>query len=497
MATENEEEENSSEIKSSNQLSSLTNEIYIISDKNNKYLLNLTIEDDNLNISAKTIVDNISNTYSKVISLDDLCEINYFKKLDFDNLENIVEEIWKLLKENNSNILEFTNSILLNIPTGSKKYTDIFINLDYVVNYEEKIIELENSNKLLNEEIKELKRQIVDFNLIIEQYKYIKKKIKTAELKYEVKAHEDQVVNFFILSDGRICSSSVDSKIKIFEKKKTTLVENICINDNNKEVDYVFELKDGGILSCSKDGKIFIFDINQNNYSVRQKIDAHKETICKAIELPTDVIVSVSLDKDMKFWKKDEKTKEYNNILIHPFSDVIEDIILLNDKEFAFALYDKSDGKGSVGFFNYRNQQKSGNIDGFNTTFWSNKVLFRIDDKYMFLAACNSVYIIDFIEKKFINDVKILNNIEDKIFSFCKLSEEVFLCGCYHKKKKDNEKDEDSGYLVQIKYNDIKNTLKVISIKNNMHKGIIYKVEKCNDEIITCSRDNFIKVWKF
>ena len=496
MATENEEEEQS-EIKNSNQISSLTKEFYIQSDKNNKYSLKLTSEDDNLIISANTIVDNISNTYSKEINLDDLCEINYFKKQGFDNLDEIIDEMWKLLKENNPNILEFTNLILLNIPTGSKKIPEILINLDLVINYEEKIIELENSNKLLNDEIKELKRQIVDLNLIIDQFKYTKKKIKTAELFFEVKAHEDQVVNFFILSDGRICSSSVDSNIKIFEKKKNTFVEDICINDNDKEVDYVFELKDGGLLSCCKDGKIYIFDINKNNYCVRQKIDAHRETICKAIELPTGIIVSVSLDKDMKFWKKDEKTKQYSNILIHPFNDIIEDIILLNDKEFAFALYDKSEIKGSIGFFNYINHQKGDNIDGLEITFWSNKILFKIDDKFMFLAACNYVYIINYIEKKNINQIKILNNYEDKIFCFCKLSEEVYLCGCYHKKKKDNEKDEDSGYLVQFKYNDMKNSIKEISRKNNVHKGIIYKVEKCNDEIITCSRDNFIKVWKF
>ena len=176
MATENENEEESSEIKNSNQISSLTNELYIISDKNNKYSLNLTSEDDNLNISANTTVNNISNTYSKVINLDDLCEISYFKKQGLENLEEIIEELRKLLKENNPNIIEFTNLILLNIPTGSKKIPEILINLDYVINYEEKIIELENSNKLLYEEIKELKNQIVDLNVIIVNLNILKRK---------------------------------------------------------------------------------------------------------------------------------------------------------------------------------------------------------------------------------------------------------------------------------------------------------------------------------
>ena len=437
MASENDDEKEISPEKNlSDQISSIPNEFYVMSDKNNKYTINLSEEDDNLNISASAIVNNITNSYSKLVPLDDLTEINYFKKLGFESLEDIIEELWKLLKENNPTIIENTNEIILNIQTGTKKVPDILITLDYVVNYQEKILELENSNKILNDEIKELKSKIDDLYSIIDQFKYTKKKIKTAELLYEVKAHEDQVVNFFILSDGRICSSSVDSKIKIFEKKKNTFSENICIEANDKEVDYVFELKDGGLLSCSKDGKIYIFDIYQNKYSIRQKIDAHKETICKAIELPTGVIVSISIDKDMKFWRKDEKTKTYSNSLIHPFSDILEDIILLNDKEFAFSMYNKSERTGTVEFFNYINNQKSGNLEGFNTTFWSNKVLFKIDDKIMFLAGCYSIYVINFMEKTMINEYKILNNIEDKIFSFCKLSEEVFLCGCYHKKKK-------------------------------------------------------------
>ena len=499
MASENDDEiEISKEKNLSNQISSVEKEFYIISDKNNKYTINLSEEDDNLNISASTIVNNITNNYSKLVPVDNLSEINYFKKLGIENLEDIIEELWKLLKENDPTIIESTNLIILNIQTGSKKIPDILITLDYVVNYQEKILELENSNKILNDEIKELKSKIDDLYSIIDQFKYTKKKIKTAELLYEVKAHEDQVVNFFILSDGRICSSSVDSKIKIFEKKKNTFSENICIEANDKEVDYVFELKDGGLLSCSKDGKIYIFDIYQNKYSIRQKIDAHKETICKAIELPTGVIVSISIDKDMKFWRKDEKTKTYSNSLIHPFSDILEDIILLNEKEFAFSMYNKSERTGTVEFFNYKNNQKSGNLEGFNTTFWSNKVLFKIDDKIMFLAGCYSIYVINFIEKRIINEYRILNDIDDKIFCFCKLSEEVFLCGCLNKKS-------DSGSIVQIKYNEInnenknegKNAIKIISIKNNVHNGIIYRLEKYNDEIISCSKDTFIKVWKF
>ena len=51
------------------------------SDKNNKYTFNLIEEDDNLNISEKTIIDFITNSYSKLIHLNYLCENNNFKKL--------------------------------------------------------------------------------------------------------------------------------------------------------------------------------------------------------------------------------------------------------------------------------------------------------------------------------------------------------------------------------------------------------------------------------
>ena len=58
------------------------------SDKNNKYTFNLIEEDDNLNISEKTIIDFITNSYSKLIHLNYLCENNNFKKLCFDNLKD-------------------------------------------------------------------------------------------------------------------------------------------------------------------------------------------------------------------------------------------------------------------------------------------------------------------------------------------------------------------------------------------------------------------------
>ena len=80
-----------------------------------------------------------------------------------------------------------------------------------------------------------------------------------------------------------------------------------------------------------------------------------------------------------------------------------------------------------------------------------------------------------------------INNIKTgkKICCFCKLSEEVFLCG-----------DAD-GNLIQIKFKEIEMVGKIISLKEKAHKSIIYTLEKYDEEIISCSKDNFIKVWKY
>ena len=81
MASENDDEKEISPEKNlSDQISSIPNEFYVMSDKNNKYTINLSEEDDNLNISASTIVNNITNNYSKLVPVDNLSEINYFKK---------------------------------------------------------------------------------------------------------------------------------------------------------------------------------------------------------------------------------------------------------------------------------------------------------------------------------------------------------------------------------------------------------------------------------
>ena len=475
-----EQTDNKNEDNISNQLTN-PNEFTLISNKDNKFEFTLRSDENELTINAQTIIDNVKQLYSKTLSVEDLSSINYFKKFGIESMEEMVEEIRKFIKDNNPNVIEFTNLILLNIPTGTKKIPDILINLDYIVNFKEKILDLESSNKLLNEEIKELKQKVCELTQIINQFQYTKKKIKNAQFLYEVKAHDDQVVHFFMLSDGRICTSSVDSKIKIFSKMKKTFKEDICIENNDKEVDFVFELKDNTLVSCSKNGFLYFFEIKNNNYTVKQAINAHLKTISKGIELPNGTIVTVSLDKDMKFWKKDEKTKKYENILKHTYNDLLEDIIILNDKEFVFASFNLDEKTGSVEFYNYKTNEKGKNLDGFDISFWSNKVLHKYDDRYLFLGGCNCIFIIDVIKKEYINNIKT----GKKICCFCKLSEEVFLCG-----------DAD-GNLIQIKFKEIEMIGKIISLKEKAHNSIIYTLEKYDEEIISCSKDNLIKIWKY
>ena len=170
----------------------------ITSEKKIKYLINISIQNENLFIEAKTIEAIRSILYKKNYTLDEI-KLNKFFKM-CESIEDVFLEIENILKNNvkNVKILESSNNIILLIPLPSVLIQEVIFAVDLISksekeeiadlyqtieilyqkikkiedknsnnndnnnvnnkNLEKKIIELENKNKMLENELKETKK---------------------------------------------------------------------------------------------------------------------------------------------------------------------------------------------------------------------------------------------------------------------------------------------------------------------------------------------------
>ena len=166
----------------------------LTSEKNIKYLINISIQNENLFIEAKTIEAIRSILYKKNYTLDEI-KLNKFFKM-CESIEDVFLELENILKNNvkNVKILESSNNIILLIPLPSVLIQEVIFAIDLISksekeeiadlyqtieilyqkikkiedknsnnndnnnkNLEKKIIELENKNKNLENELKETK----------------------------------------------------------------------------------------------------------------------------------------------------------------------------------------------------------------------------------------------------------------------------------------------------------------------------------------------------
>ena len=244
----------------------------LISNKNNKYLLFLKAE-DNVILNIKAIKTNDFNkAYTNKFSIDKIKENKYFYQ--FDDLQEICDEISERFQKEKITIVEKNNSILINIPLPSSKIKEIFFELkeiekdpDLIV---KELITLVNEQK---EEIEKLKNEMNELklfksemscllnkfiinldSLIIDNFYYnfsLKSwinpvnKIK-AKLLYRMSRDGPEISTFHKLCDNK------GPNLVLFDLKEGTKV-GFYINDS---FDSNSEWK--------KDNNSFIFNLNQN-----------------------------------------------------------------------------------------------------------------------------------------------------------------------------------------------------------------------------------------
>ena len=125
-----------------------TFDIELSTDKNNSYKLNF-ISSHSLEITANQINSLIHKSFSGKYTFEEIQENKYF--LQFDTLNEILDEIKERILNNKIIIKENENNLILNIPLSSSKNKEI-------------IFELKPINKNSNEAIKELNELVIKQN---------------------------------------------------------------------------------------------------------------------------------------------------------------------------------------------------------------------------------------------------------------------------------------------------------------------------------------------
>ena len=296
-------------------------------------------------------------------------------------------------------------------------------------------------------------------------------KISNLELDKILTYHYDAVQYVQLLKNGNIISCSIDYLIKIFNPF-TYQIEN-TIKYAKNPIAYIQQLKNGKITFSSYKS---IFILNSNSYDIFQFIEiAHNGTIYKIKELYNLNLISISQDGFIKIWElKNNKYEVINEIQENgPINDVLEFkeniIIFDNNREKKIAIYDlnlnqKIKTFSNESYFNYAlfNFIKLNNN---NILYSSNYVMVTID-----------------INTYEIKNESIIFGINSTIFKLC---DNNFLIG------------NRSGDCKQIKYDEKKNDMKLISEKNNIHDESVYCfIVLKNKRIVSCSFDGTIKIWK-
>jgi len=103
-----------------------------------------------------------------------------------------------------------------------------------------------------------------------------------------------------------------------------------------------------------------------------------------------------------------------------------------------------------------------------------------INNDLLLIGGVNMIYIINVNEYKKIRQIDIPNS--GYIYATCKLNSNIIIIG------------DENGNLMKWKIE--KNNIILISKKENAHNGLFFAILNLfNKHIVTCSRDNTIKIW--
>lgn len=147
----------------------------IKSDKNNKFFVLFQIIDSKLSVKA-TSNDMIQKIYSNSFSVNEIKENKYF--LQFDDLQEICEELQNRISEKKISLMEDTNIVIISIPLPSFKIKDIVFELKEIIKSDKELIKeltvlvqtQKNEISILNKKVDELSEFKKEMSYILNYY---------------------------------------------------------------------------------------------------------------------------------------------------------------------------------------------------------------------------------------------------------------------------------------------------------------------------------------
>ena len=303
-----------------------------------------------------------------------------------------------------------------------------------------------------------------------------------------LKIHKNSVNDIIFYTENNknyLISVSKDKTIKISDLIEMKIKMEINIHSN--QINYINILKNKNLISCGDDKKIIIFKLdlkNQKFFIIHQIKNAHNLGIIKVIEI-FDKLLSISFDYQIFLWNFDRIKNEYFKCFFVKEKSFIYDILLLKQNEFVDCTE-----KFEINFYKIENSNENNNensnennnkiikfhtINNIEISFWHN-ILFKFNEKFLFVGGINCIFIID------LNEYKYINLIENDfwIFSFCKLNEKYFL----------------TGDLFNIKLWKFEHEKIWFQANKKIHNKSITKIIKINEKkLISSSIDNLIKIF--
>ena len=380
-------------------------------------------------------------------------------------------------------------------PTLEEKY------IEKMKNLEEKIKFLENENQLqksyiksLNEQIGLLKEKIINIesnnknsnqnnkcNVVINTPPPTSSSDLTISEREPIclmtKHHDNSIYCIVLLKNKRLVSGGYDSKIIVYDKNYIN--PDLEIKEHSAAVTSLIVSSNGNLISSSCDKTIKIFKIEENstkektslNYFLLQTISTtHSNNLIHVRELSSKKLVSCSLDTKLNFYIPQNNNYSFE-ISIDTTKSVYNCLEVLDNK-LVLAFIDE------LKLFDLNKRKFIKELKEINCyADWVNDNLCLINQNCLIGCGNNYIFVIDLVQ------FKLLNKINTNSYNIC-------LC-FWNNKLNVGTSD---GMIQEYKINE--NNLSKISFKEKCHQQCIWQIIKDDEgNLISCSHDNYIKVW--
>ena len=337
-----------------------------------------------------------------------------------------------------------------------------------------------------------------------------------------LKYHKDYIINIISLDDKTLCSCSRDGTLIIFD---LYTFEILGLINEKKEIIYHTKLSNNNIILCCKNGtlkiykeksqltmdnikKIFSGGINYNviqtitgykkpskkEYELFQTLKGHEGEVCQVIEINENTIISCGLDGKIKIWKNNKKDMNFycvKTLTSNEKKNFPINILKINENEIVSA----TTKANYIIFWDLNTFTEFKKIE--NIICSSNRNSMKMINATTLCIGgdlFNGIYLINKNNYQVTSLLK--GNTIFSVSTVIRLPNGNILTGCQQVHKSEEEAITYSYSLIEYKYNNSEKSLTKVREKDNAHKNIITGILSLNNnEIISCSLDQEIKLW--